>query len=532
MKKLFCIACVLLWHLNGHSKNLYEPETSDAISQVTSTANLQHESSIVIRGNRSVPSNKLFATVVHARTGDAIQRESRIKKAVEAHYRKEGFLLPIVTVVLSKKKVSISVIEGKIRNIRVLVGEKDRNWLLGNQNFSKLLQDIKSANPILTKQLERYILLMQKIHGLNVSYKLIPISNPVGNEVADIDISIIRRKGQASLYADSNGVSKTGPYQFLANVQNYNLISNDSFRLNAGTTSKYDRFKYVSGGYLKRLTPYGTSISVMATYSVFDPYKASGSKNGELTSLYGRFDQYLIINNDYSVKLELKVEQVKFNFYRVKEKLWSYKYPKFAFGSKIKIVDAFHGENWFYPYYYWTLKDANYSTSSTLPINFDKSFGYFLVNWNRTQQINDKFSFAISASYQGTKKKLPVDALYSIGSKDTVKGYDLGLVSADQGITGNAELRYNYKLAQFFGFYGVTQFIDRPKANNSKYPNRIYFDKSTFESVGCGIRPFLPHKFFGEISVAQPLLRHVTVNSAKHKNKTKYNFYLAKIFNW
>lgn len=500
-------------------------------------------SKVTIRGNKSISTCKLESVIAPYLKGSTAATEAvTIKNAIEGYYKKRGYLLPVAHVKIRENQATIQVIEGSIKDALIVFdGQNKSKQELKNSYLLKLIEDIETATPLRTKQLERYLLLINKIHGYKAEYELVPLDKPEGDEVAGIIIKISKERGKAGISVDNNGLKEIGKYEFTANLQQYNVISNDSLLINGGTTNKFNKFKMISGGYLKRITPYGTSLSVMGTYFQDDPYHTAGSKNSKSASVYGRFDQYLVLNNDYSVKLELKAEERDMVYYVGTAKTSDYKYAMGSVGGKVKIVDTLGSENWFYPYYNWTLNGVNYSSSSTNPINFNKNFGYFVVDWYRTQFIGDTFSFMIFGSYQGTNKKLPSEHLYSIHGPHTIKGYTSGLVSSNQGITGNLELRYNYSFkgnvtkfletAQLFGFYGVTRFIAHNK-NITQNPSNVSFDKSTLQAAGAGFRLFFPYKFYGEFLAAQPLTRHIVVNGIKTTSNTKYTFLVSKDFKW
>lgn len=533
----------------SNSPKVVEDKITHKQSKKTITGNASGTSRavtrVIIQGNNSISTCKLKSAIAPYLTGGVSSDETpQIKNAVENYYKKQGYLLPVANVQISGDTVSVQVIEGSIEDaVIVFDGKTKMRNELNNSYLLKLIEKLETIPAIRTHQLEHYLLLINKIHGYKAEYELMPLAQPRGHEVASIVIKISKERGKAGISVDNDGLKEIGKYEFMANVQGYNVISNDSLMINAGTSDKYKQFKMLSGGYLKRITPYGTSLSVMGTYFTDDPYNTAGSTNSKSTYVYGRLDQYLLLNNDYSVKLEVKAEQRDITYYAEKEKARDYKYTLGVIGGKIKIVDFLDTENWIYPYYNWALKDVHYGASSMYPINFDKNFNYFVVDWYRTQFIGENFSFMLSASYQGTNKKLPSEHLYSINGPHTIKGYTSGIVSADQGVTGNLELRYNHGLkgrmskfvetAQLFGFYGLTHFIDHNKDDSrNKHPNNIYFDKSTLQAAGGGIRLFFPYKFYGEFYAAQPLNKHVMIDGIRTTNKTQYRFVISKDFAW
>jgi hemolysin activation/secretion protein len=348
---------------------------------------------------------------------------------------------------------------------------------------------------------------------------------------------------QIDLSADNNGLKETGRYEFSAGSQFYNVISNDSMILNGAISDKHNKFQMFSGGYLKRLRP-GTSLSGLASFIKDQPYPRGGGAISSTTISYkGRFDQYLVLNDDYSVKLEVGLEERDLVYYDQTVKDNDYHYFLGSIGGKIKINDPANGENWLYPYYNHTIKKAFYNKSSAQSQNFDGNFGFFVLDWYRTQQLSDKFSFLLKASYQGTNNWLPTDQQYAIGTQHTIRGYTIGMVASDQGVSGELELRYTHNLQgaykkfvetlQVFGFYGATGFIDHNKtATSTNHPGNIYFDKSTLQSAGGGLRFSFPYKIYGEAIVAQPLTRHINVNGVNKTNSTVYSFLVSKNFSW
>lgn len=511
-----------------------------------SSGSSQTVSRINITGNKSITSAQLNSVISpYLKGGITSSKAETIKNAVEDYYNKQGYLLPLAYVQVNENSLSVRIIEGTIKDAAIIFnGTKKQKKELEHTGLIQLIEDIETVAPLTKHKLERYLLLIEKIHGYKVEFELVPLAKPIGDEVAGIIIKISTQKGKAGLSLDNQGLKELGKYEFMGHAQGYNLISNDSLIVNGGTSNKYERFKTISGGYLKRLTPYGTSLSVMGAYFTDDPYNNAGSKDSKSSLFYGRLDQYLALNNDYSVKLELKAEHRDVVYYASSEKARDYKYTFGSIGGKIKLVDFWDSENWFYPYYNWTLNNVSYSTSSKLTTpNFDKKFGYFILDWYRTQFIGDHFSVMMHGSYQNTNDKLPSEHMYYIGGPHTIKGYTPGLVSSDQGITADLEVRYNHdftgkiqkfvETAQLFGFYGVTHFIKHNKDIHTKqHPGSIYFDKSTLQVIGAGVRVFLPYKFYGEYIAAQPLTKDINVDGKKRKNSIKNYFLISKDFTW
>ena len=509
----------------------------------------QHKriSRIEIRGNKSIDSKEIKSIVRPYLKGGVTKKELHIiTDRIEKYYRDEGYYLPVAHASISGSILKLRVVEGKIKNVIVVLNNEKRDKkVLSNQLFLNLIGQIEKATPIKTRDLERYLLLINKIHGYTVDYELEPLKNIKGNEIANLVMMVEEtQKGLASISVDNAGTSDLGKHQFTLASQIFNPIANDSLIINAGSSDKPKRFKMITAGYLKRLNSYGTSASIFASYLEDDPYYTSGSKDSKSTVIRGRLDQYVVLNNDYSVKLEAGAEKRDMKYYSKEIKTMEYNYVMGSLGGKMKIVDMLGVENWFYPYYNWAINKVSYKKNSINERNFDKNFNFFIVDWYRNQPLPKDLSLFLKASYQYTDKDLPLEHMYSTGTAHTGRGYKTGLVSSDRGISGTAELRYTKEFeaekikkfletGQIFGFYDVTHFIKHNKGDTRKrHKDAVYFDKSTLPSAGVGIRLFFAHNFYGEGTAEYPLVKNIEVNGTKNKNKPLYRFLLSKEFTW
>ena len=351
---------------------------------------------------------------------------------------------------------------------------------------------------------------------------------------------IATSKAKATLAVNNHSTSDLGKHQIQFSSQVYNPISNDSIILDLITSDKPKRYQLVTAGYLKRLNSYGTSASILFSHSKDDPKLTDKSDDNKTIIFKGRLDQYAVLNNDYSVKLELAAESRDTERHFDGKKTTDYDYVMGSLGAKIKIVDSLGVENWFFPYFNWTLNKVSYSKDSKEPRNFDKDFNFFIVDFYRDQPLPRKFSLFLKASYQNTNKLLPSEHRYSINTR----GYESGLVSADQGISGKLEMRYTtgfespkikefIDLAQFFAFYDVSHFIDHNKtADRKEHKDAVYFDESTLSGAGIGMRLFLPYEFYAEAVGEFPLMKSIKVNGQKHTNKPIFRFLVSKEFKW
>jgi hemolysin activation/secretion protein len=339
--------------------------------------------------------------------------------------------------------------------------------------------------------------------------------------------------GKAKITVDNTGTPELGKYQIKVSAKAFNPTSNDSLKLDLGTSNKPKRSRSISIDYLKKLNSHGTSASLLWSYTENNPYEVPCSKYSVDNILKGKLGQYFMINNNYNVKLELAAQQRYIKNYLKALKTSEYRYILGSFGGKIKFVDLLSAENKLHTFYNWSLSKVSYAAQDC-----NKNFNYFTFNWDRKQPLSSQFSLFLKASYQGTNKLLPPEHKYAVGTEHTSRGYMPGTVSGDQGITGIVELRHkkefkNERIKKFleegkiFIFYDITHFI---KHNRAKH--QISSNKLTLSAAGAGLKLSFTKKFYLDATAEYPLQKCIVTNQERKKNKPIYRFLIKKEFNW
>ena len=522
------------------------PNRSDKKSSKVSWQEHVKIKEVIIEGNKDIKTSELRSILKpYLKRGVTKKEANSISDRIEQHYYKNGYSLPVAHIDIVESTLKILIIEGKVRNVVVNLADKKRDKkVLKNKLFLDLVKKIEKANPLKAKDLERYLLLINKIHGYTTEYEFKPVPQVEGNKVADLIMNVSTERGKANILVNNHGTSDLGEHQVEFSSQFYNSFSNDSIMLNLGTSDKPDRFQLITAGYLKRLNSNGTSASILFSYLKDDPNITDGASDNKTMIVKGRLDHYVILNNDRSVKLELGIEKRDTRHYFDDNKTSDYNYVMGSVGAKIKLVDPLNVENWFFSYFNWALNKVDYDSSSTEDRDFDRDFNYFVIDWYRDQALPRDFSFFLKASYQKTGKLLPREHRYSINTSNTARGYDPGVVSADQGISGKVEIRYTREikkpsikrflnLTQVFGFYDITHFIDHnTNLDRTEHDGAIYFTKSTLSGVGFGVRLFFPYEIYAEATGEFPTTRKMQVNDEEHRNKPIFRFLISKEFSW
>ena len=108
---------------------------------------------------------------------------------------------------------------------------------------------------------------------------------------------------------------------------------------------------------------------------------------------------------------------------------------------------------------------------------------------------------------------------------------------SDKGSGADIELRFTktfdakfLETLQMFAFYDIARFSGIMRYNY-KQPQSTY-SKTRLDSIGGGVRLFIPYSIYGEFVAAQPLVRSLFINGVKYNNKIKYSFMLSKEIRW
>ena len=261
---------------------------------------------VTIHGNKAIDSKNLKSLIV-----DNIGKNttpSNIQKKLEDYYYKEGFLLPIITVTTTKDGVfNVSIIEGKINNVDLVVSPQDKE-IANNELLQKYINNIISLSPTKTKDVQKYILLISEIPGYNVEYRLIPAQRSQHNtDVANLVLEIKKTKATLNLNASNYGNRELGKQILLGSIKINNPFGyNEAIMADLGTSNHPDSLKLATVGYLKRLNAYGTSASITGSLLIDNAYKHSSipgsAKNDRSTMIKGEISQYLLLNKEVDPK--------------------------------------------------------------------------------------------------------------------------------------------------------------------------------------------------------------------------------------
>jgi hemolysin activation/secretion protein len=494
--------------LQSKNKNNFNTANNVAITSTNSVL----LRSVTIQGNKSIDTSTLKALIA-----DNIGQKTtatNIQKKIENYYYQEGFLLPVITVKETKNNLfEISIIEGKINNVELIVEPNDTQ-IANNELLQQYINYLIEMSPAKTADVQKYILLISKIPGYNVEYRLMPAKHSKDrNGIADLVLSIKRTKANLNLNVSNYGNADLGKEILLGSVKINNPFGyNESIIADIGTSNHPDALKLATVGYLKRLNSYGTSASVLGSWLIDNPYRhgtiRGPAKNDLSTAIKGQISQYLILNNNNSLRLDIGTEHRNVTNNIVEQKATKYHYDLGFIKARIKHQDFLNAVNWFVPSLLSTIDKAKQTIFVPGSYKFDPNFTLFNLAWYRDQPLFvSDFSLFSQVTWQYSKDLLPLEQQFLIGSNVVGRTYNSGLINANRGHDINFELRYTHlcnnnnkviNSLQPYTFFDISHFSNAQAITNNQ-TSVSNFNKTTLSGAGAGIRIFFLYELSAEM---------------------------------
>lgn len=392
------------------------------------------------------------------------------------------------------------------------------------------------------KTIEKYIWLIKDLPGYDVEYDFRPFRGSYNREDVELILKIHRTKAKLSLETSNYGVDEIGRYQFVGTGQVLNPFGwNDSYVLSLGTSNRPSSLFLVTGGYNKKLgTYYGTEFSLLGSYLQDDAFREQGftnTKDSKANYFRGEVTQPIIATNRNGLDVGLGIDHREVdNFGATGSKISAYDYETGFIFVKGRHRDFLKAENTIAVHYYNTLDNTNIDVLDPAERSFDRSFGFWTVDYYRHQPMsaffaNNKNKFIENLSCMVhilghySSDSLPIENQFYVGGSHQGKGFRPGLISSDKGIILYKEIRYNHEMHNKF-LKRVQPYIFQEGAYISKPRDTI--NKRQFYSAGAGVRLGLVYDIFADLEVAAPFKKDIIVAGVKRDNPVRFNALLFK----
>ncbi|MEZ0261720.1 MAG: ShlB/FhaC/HecB family hemolysin secretion/activation protein [Alphaproteobacteria bacterium] len=434
-----------------------------------------------------------------------------IADRLTAKYRNDGYIL--TQVILPPQEIDggvvrLQVVEGFVDKVNIQSGAiKNPDFLTG------FADKIRASKPLNSKTLERYLLLINDLSGMQARAVLSPSATP---GASDITLVMEQKPLDLFLQADNRGSRYLGPLQVNAGARFANTFGLfEGISLQAVATPDDAELLFGTVTWQQPLNHEGTSLSIGGgitetepghTLSQFGVEGLSRTLNIELAHPFIRSRN---LNLFVTGKLNLLDSERHDNLGgpETEDKL---RVARLA--ATLQFADRFMGQNSFSCEASKGLDILGASDEGDANLTRalgDPQFSKITAEVSRVQRVASNIDIFLSASGQATRDTLLASEEFGVGGQNFGSAYDNSEITGEHGVAGRAELRLNNPFpvpaAQFVQFYG---FFDGGRVWDKD--NILQKDRQrSVVSTGAGFRATVNENFAATVELALPLTRRV-----------------------
>ncbi|MFZ4542262.1 MAG: ShlB/FhaC/HecB family hemolysin secretion/activation protein [Rickettsiales bacterium] len=431
---------------------------------------------------------------------------------VTAYYRNKGYIL--TRAVLPPQRatggvVTLRIVEGYVNDVR-FAGDYDK----GNKDkLQAYANKIKNAKPLNTEDLERYLLLMEDLPGVDARAVLTPAAKATG--ASDVVVTITRKPINFNVGIDNRGNKFLGPVQANAGVFFNDVLGLDDVTQLRVSNSIFNRSELVFGEirHTEQVGNEGTTVSLSANKvntqpgSTLKPLDIKGTSsaitiNATHPLIRSRRTNWFV-TSDLTFR-NVEVDTLGTSLYKDKTRVLN-------IGTAYDFVDAGSGINKIEAN---VAKGFNWDTSAGLNArsraNGQTSFVKETAKLTRIQPLWGAFSLYGAASGQYSNDPLLASEEFTVGGAEFGSAYDSAEISGDSGVAARAELQYNQVIDggylsqyQLYGFYDIGKVWNENPIPGSENKS------DSLASAGLGARFNVLESISGTVEGAVPMTRQV-----------------------
>ncbi len=453
---------------------------------------------------------------------------AKIAQDMTARYRNDGYVLS--RVILPPQKIQngsvvFQAVEGVIDAVQIEGDIKGDKALL-----EKYAEKIKAERPATSATMERYLLLMDDLPGVTARSVIKPSATTPQASTMIITLEHDSFEGDVSI--DNRGNRFLGPYQ-LTGVAAFNsamgMYERNTFRGIA--TAELDELFYGEFTHEHQLGSEGTRLNLRAAATRVEPGGRLESLDiqGDTQLLEMGISHPLIRSRERNLEIQgnLRAQNSKSDI--LNSELFDDKVRTLTLGLTYDRADQWNGVNL-----------LGVSASQGLDIlgatddgigrsriTGEHNFTRFNANLSRLQSLNASWSAYVSAEGQYTSDSLLNQEQFAIGGPQIGRAYDGTELTGDKGISGVAELRYDFfpqvswvQGSQLFAYYDIgSVWLNDPIFGEE--------EQASLASTGLGLRFNLVNGMSGSAMVGFPLTRDVV---SEGDDDPRFFFSLLKRF--
>ena len=473
--------------------------------------------SVRFEGSSNLDSNELIQFYKDKLgTNVTLSELNKVAANVTSFYRNQGFILTRAVIPpqrIENGTVTIRIIEGFVSDVQ-LKGEVGSS----NSILYSYAEKIKQAKPLDAATLERYLLLMEDLPGVEARAVIQPSSTTPG--ASQVIVNIKRNQFEGSTVVLNNrGTRYLGPVQASGVLAVNNLMQQDEQTSLRVINSIFypDELKYFGARHEHAVGSYGTKIILDGEFVATKPGYAleAFDVTGENYKLEASVSHPILRSrqSNWFVNSDFYMQRV--NLSSFKTNLYQDHVRVLTVGSAYDFIDPLNAVNRIEggasKGFSWDTDNNGLAHSRA---NGESSFWRFNANATRIQPITGPWSASVSVEGQYSLDPLYAAEEYALGGQNFGSAFDPAEISGDSAIAGRVELQYNgtsdypyLPTYQPYAFYDIGQVWNRDIIGLTEAK------KASLASLGVGARFNMANNLTGSMEYAVPLTRSVAANS-------------------
>ena len=468
---------------------------------------------IVVEGS-TVYSDDDFAHLYEDRLGREIPLSEvfNIADMITAKYRNDGYILSrafLPPQTIETGTVTINIVEGYINEVSVQGEVPEQSSLL-----SAYADNIVKSRPLSINILERYLLLLRDLPGIEAEATINPSENVPG--ASDLLVLVNYKAKDGFIRLDNRGSKFNGPGQVWLGT-GFNSLADTHQRYvftfaTAGENMK--ELRYFDLGYERHIDTDGKKLYLNLTKTDSQPgdsLKALDIESGNKTFKIG-ISKPLIRSRRENLSIYADFVARNSETTILTSRLSKDNIRFFSFGALYDNIDRLGGVNQLGVRIDQGLNILGASDENSKDLSRERgniNFTKLSLNASRLQRLNDNWSFLTSLTSQVASSKLLASEEFGVGGERCVRGYDPSEVTGDNGYCLLLEMRYGQSFGseslagyQLYGFYDFGEVKRR-------IPGALAGKTANLASTGLGVRLNFAEWLSGSLEVTWPQKKRV-----------------------
>ena len=465
-----------------------------------------HVRSIEITGNTLLPTTALHPLVASGEGQElSLNDLDALAERVTHYYHDHGYPLASAYVpaqTLHDGVVRIAVIEARYGAVSL-----KNESAVGNYPLNATLSPLQSGQPVSDCTLQRSLLLLSDIPGAIVNSVMRP-GTAEGTSDLLVDVTSAPRY-TGTLGVDDYGNAYTDRVRLTGTFDVNGLFHQGDLLDFSGVTSGAD-MNYGRISYRYLLDGQGTTLGLAASgldYRLgngLSDLHAHGTATTQSVNLSQPFIRNTAGNLYAQVEFDHKRLYDNIDIADIETHRHSNSWVATVAGDQ---RDSTGITNFNISGAYGRLYLDNFQTlfSDYFGARTDGSFTKFDYSVSRLQQLNPTNAFYFGFSGQLANKNLDTSEQFYLGGPNTVRGYDVGVVSGAEGNLATIEFRHDLTLSMLPGPWQASAFVDSGRIEAYK---TVFFpgpNTARLNSAGVGLHWTASHDWLVSTSIATPI---------------------------